>query len=287
MPTTVGFVGLGNMGSVLAANLVASGLDVVTHDLAGADRNPDGATFVDSIAELATRAPVVVLSLPDGRASDAVARALIEAPDRSVAHVVDTSTVGLEAAEAIAALFADSGIAYVDAPVSGGVAGARARTLAVMVAGPPTACDAVEAVLAALSDRRYRVGDRPGMGQALKLANNFLSATALAATSEAVAFATSVGLDLATMLEVLNTSSGQSVASSDKFVNHVLTGSYSSGFANTLMAKDLQLYLEAVAARRAPAAIGAVTGDIWQRFAAAQPDVDFTRIYPFAAASAL
>ena len=287
MSTTVGFVGLGNMGSVLAANLVASGLDVVTHDLAGTDRNPDGATFVDSIAELATRAPVVVLSLPDGRASDAVARALVEAPDRRVAHVVDTSTVGLEAAEAIAALLADSGIAYVDAPVSGGVAGARARTPTVMIAGPPPACDAVEAVLAALSDRRYRVGDRPGMGQALKLANNFLSATALAATSEAVAFATSVGLDLATMLEVLNTSSGQSAASSDKFVNHVLTGSYSSGFANTLMAKDLQLYLEAVAARRAPAAIGAVTGDIWQRFATAQPDVDFTRIYPFAAASAL
>jgi 3-hydroxyisobutyrate dehydrogenase-like beta-hydroxyacid dehydrogenase len=197
---------------------------------------------------------------------------------------VDTSTVGLEAAEAIAAYLAANGIAYVDAPVSGGIAGARARTLAVMVAGPPAACDAVEAVLAGLSDRRYRVGDRPGMGQAMKLANNVLSATALAATSEAVAFGASVGLDLATMLEVLNASSGQSAASSDKFVNHVLTGRYSSGFANTLMSKDVQLYLDAAAARRSPAAIATVIGGIWHRFAAAEPGADFTRIHPFTTA---
>jgi 3-hydroxyisobutyrate dehydrogenase len=283
MHTTVGFVGLGNMGSVLVANLVASGLDVVTHDHAGPGRSPEGATFLDSIAEVAARASIVVLSLPDGRASDAVAHALVDAPDRRVTHVVDTSTVGLETAHAIDAYLDERDVAYIDAPVSGGVAGARARTLSVIVAGPSAACDAVEPVLAGLSDRRYRVGDRPGMGQALKLANNFLSAVALAATSEAIAFGTSVGLDMTTMLEVLNSSSGQSAASSDKFVNHVLTGRYSSGFTNTLMSKDVQLYLRAGADRGAPATVGAVTGDIWQRFAATEPGVDFTRIYPFAA----
>ena len=130
--------------------------------------------------------------------------------------------------------------------MSGGAAGARARTLAVMYAGSPAACAAAEPVLAGLSDRRYRVGDDPGMAQALKLANNFLSATALAATSEAIAFGTSVGLDMATMLEVLNASSGQSSATSDKFVNHVITGRFASGFLNTLMAKDVRLYLDAV-----------------------------------------
>ena len=283
MGATVGFVGLGNMGSALAANLVACGLDVVTHDLAGPDRSPEGATFVSSVAELAARAPMVVFSLPDGRACDAVARSLVEATGCRVTHVVDTSTVGLEAAEALAARLAESGVAYVDAPVSGGVAGARARTLTVMVAGPPAACDAVEAVLAGLSDHCHRVGDRPGLGQALKLANNFLSATALAATSEAVAFGTAVGLDMATMLEVLNTSSGQSAASSDKFVNHVLTRRYGSGFANTLMAKDVELYLDAVGTSHGPAVIGAVTAEIWRRFATADPDADFTRIYPFVA----
>lgn len=245
MSAPVGLVGLGNMGGALAATLVAAGHDLVTHDLAGPERSPAAATFVADLAELGRQAPIVVLSLPDGRASATVAGVLAAAPDRAVTHVVDTSTVGLDAAREVAALLAGAGIAYVDAPVSGGVAGARARTLTVMIAGDPDACAAVRPVIEGLSDRRYHVGDRPGMAQALKLANNFLSATALAATSEAVTFATAEGLDMATVLDVLNASSGRSAASSDKFVDHVLTGAYASGFANTLMAKDLDLHLAA------------------------------------------
>jgi len=279
MEPTVGFIGLGNMGSTLAANLVAAGHELVTHDLAGPKRSPAGATFVDDLPELARRAPVVVLSLPDGRASAAVARELAAAPDRVVTHVVDTSTIGLDAARSLDSLLAGAGIAYVDAPVSGGVAGARARTLTVMYAGDPAACAVVRPVIEGLSDRRYQVGVRPGMGQALKLANNFLSATSLAATSEAVAFTTSVGLDMATVLEVLNASSGRSAASSEKFVDHVLTGTYASGFANTLMAKDMDLYLAAVGSR--PSALAEVTAEVWRRFAATEPGVDFTRIHPF------
>ena len=279
----VGFVGLGNMGAALAANLVGAGMDLVTHDLAGPARSPAGASFVASLDELAAATEVVVLSLPDGAASTSVARALSGAPTRRVGVVIDTSTIGVEAAQSIDALLAAVGVAYVDAPVSGGVAGARARTLTVMVAGPAAACDAVEPVLAGLSDRRYRVGGEPGMGQALKLANNFLSATALAATSEAIAFGTSVGLDMATMLEVLNASSGRSAASSDKFVEHVLPGRYASGFANSLMAKDLALYRRAVAAAGTPDGLGAPTAEIWQRFSEAEPGADFTRIYPYVA----
>src|SRR5205823_11541359 len=142
-------------------------------------------------------------------------------------------------------------------------------------------CVGVAEVLAGLSDRGRRVGERPGMGQALKLANNFLSATALAATSEAIAFGVSVGLDMAVMLEVLESSSGRSAATGDKFPNHVLTGRYASGFANSLMTKDVRLYLEAVAGQGAPSVLGEVTGAIWERFAAADPGTDFTRIYPF------
>ena len=167
--------------------------------------------------------------------------------------------------------------------MSGGVAGARARTLSVMYAGTDAACRAVEPVLAGLSDRRRRVGDRPGMAQALKLANNFLSATALAATSEAIAFGLSVGLDMETMLEVIDASSGQSAATRDKFPNHVLTGRYAAGFANSLMSKDLKLYLGAVEAQGAPSALGTVTESVWEQFAAAEPGADFTRIYPFVA----
>ncbi len=281
MGAAVGVVGLGNMGSALAANLVDAGLPVCAHDLAGPERSPDGARFVADLTSLAALVDVCVLSLPDGEASRQVAAALAAAPDRRLAHVVDTSTIGVDAARAIDAQLGATGIGYVDAPVSGGPAGARARTLTVMFAGEPSACAAVEPVLAGLSDRRYHVGARAGMGQALKLANNFLSATALAATSEAIAFGASVGLDMATMLEVLNASSGQSSATSDKFVNHVLTGRYASGFANTLMAKDVALYLASARHEGTPTTLGEVTAEVWHRFADTAPGEDFTRIHPF------
>ena len=277
----VGFVGLGNIGNVLAGNLVGSGHEVLTHDVAGPERSPDGATFLSSLDEVARRADVVVLSLPDGAVSEQVARALVAAPDRRTTFVVDTSTIGVAAARAIDGLLAAASIGYVDAPVSGGVAGARARTLSVMYAGAESACTAVEPVLAGLSDRRRRVGDRPGMAQALKLANNFLSATTLAATSEAVAFGLSVGLDLPTMIEVLDASSGQSAATSDKFPTQVLTGRYAAGFTNSLMNKDLRLFLAEVEAQGAPSALGPTTASVWERFAEAEPGADFTRIYPF------
>jgi 3-hydroxyisobutyrate dehydrogenase-like beta-hydroxyacid dehydrogenase len=281
----VGFVGLGNMGSALAANLVDTGLSVVAHDAVGPARAPAGSDYVESIGDVARAADVVVFSLPDGAASDSVASEILATEDRRVTHVVDTSTVGPHAAQAIAARLASAGVEYVDAPVSGGVAGARARTLAVMVAANDAACAYVEPVLAGLSDRRHRVGDRPGLGQALKLANNFLSATALAATSEAVAFGTALGLDMATMVEVLNGASGNNTATSDKFPNHVITGRYASGFANSLMAKDVGLYLAAVEEQGGPTTIGEVTAGIWGRFAAAEPGADFTRIYPYVAES--
>lgn len=274
-------IGLGNMGSALATNLADAGHPVVGFDALGPERAPPGITAVADVAEVARHAEVVVLSLPDGAASEAVARAILATHDRRTTHVVDTSTVGVRAARAIAVELARGDVAYVDAPVSGGVAGARARTLAVMYAGADDACARVEPVLAGLSDRRHRVGDRPGLGQAMKLANNFLSATALVATSEAVAFGSSVGLDLATMLEVLNASSGRSAATTDKFPDHVLTGRYASGFANTLMAKDVRLYLDAVHERGGPDAIGAATTDVWERFAHREPGVDFTRVHPF------
>ncbi len=139
----------------------------------------------------------------------------------------------------------------------------------------------VEPVLAGLSDRRHRVGDNPGLAQAMKLANNFLSATALLSTSEAIAFGESEGLDMRTVLDVLNASSGHNAATDDKFPNHVLTGRDASGFTNSLMAKDMELYLHAVAERDGPSPIGTVTASIWERFARDAPGADFTRILPF------
>ena len=278
---TVGFIGLGNMGSVLASNLVQAGHPVVAHDIAGPGRVPAGARYAPTVAEVARQAAVVVLSLPDGTASEQVARQIAAAPGRQATHVVDTSTIGTGTAQAIGALLAEHGVSYVDAPVSGGVSGARARTLAVMYAGPDDACAHVLPVLAGLSDRRHRVGSRAGLAQAMKLANNFLAATALAATSEAIAFGLSAGLDMGTMLEVLNASSGRNSATDDKFPNQVLTGRYAAGFSNSLMAKDVRLYRHAVEEISGDPEIGALIASVWDRFAAAAPGADFTRIFGF------
>jgi 3-hydroxyisobutyrate dehydrogenase-like beta-hydroxyacid dehydrogenase len=279
--SVVGIVGLGNMGSALAANLVNARCEVCAFDLAGPGRMPVGARFADDLADLAKQADVVVLSLPDGAASQAVASGIAAAMSRRTDKIVDTSTIGPDAAHTVAALLAARGIGYVDAPVSGGVAAARARTLTVMYAGADADCDAVAWVLAGLSDRSRRVGDRPGMAQALKLANNFLAATSLAATSEAIAFLMAAGLDMAVALEVINVSSGQSNASTDKFVRQVLPGTYAAGFTNSLMAKDVRLYFDAVAAADSPVVLSERIRQVWGDFAAAEPSIDFTRIYPY------
>jgi 3-hydroxyisobutyrate dehydrogenase-like beta-hydroxyacid dehydrogenase len=292
---TVGFIGLGNMGSVLAGNLVAAGHTVVAHDVAGPGRLPSGpgtagsAVFAGSAAEVARASDIIAISLPDGSVSGQVAKEIAAADGRRATHLVDTSTIGVRAAQQIGALLAADGLTYVDAPVSGGVAGARARTLAVMYAAPDEACAYVEPVLAGLSDKLFRVGDRPGLGQAMKLANNFLSATALAATSEAVAFGLTAGLDMGTMVDVLNAASGMNTATRDKFPQQIQTGRYAAGFTNTLMAKDVRLYRAEAAeaadvhgtAGRSPVAIGDVIGAVWDRFEAAEPGADFTRVFPF------
>lgn len=278
---TNGLIGLGNMGSELARNLVISGIELVTHDIAGDARNPAGATFVTSLTELAASAEVVTLSLPDGAISARVIEQLVGAPVRAVRCIIDTSTVGISAAQANAATAEAADVAFIDAAVSGGPTGARTRTLTVMFSGADDACEAAAPTLAAISDNTKRVGVSVGLAQAVKLANNYMSAAALAATSEAISFCQSVGVDMAIALDIFNASSGQSAASSDKFVNHVLTQRYASGFANTLMAKDVSLYLAEVLVRRTAHTVGDATGELWQRFAAQEPGVDFTRIYPF------
>ena len=116
--TVVGFVGLGNMGGALAANLVAAGHEVVATDAAGAERNVAGAEFVDDAAAVARRADAVVFSLPDGRVSEIVARQLAATADRRCRYVIDTSTIGPAASATIDAVLAEAGSGYVDAPVS-------------------------------------------------------------------------------------------------------------------------------------------------------------------------
>lgn len=277
-----GMIGLGRMGAPMAANLAAQGTPLVVFDVAGsAERAPEGALPVGSAAEVAERAAVVFLSLPDGAAVEEVVAELLGSRPSRLRQVVDTSTVGLSVAARCAEACAGAGIEYVDAPVSGGVAGARAGTLTVMLAASQATADGLRPLLLRLAKQVFRVGERPGQGQAMKLLNNFLSGAAMAATSEAIAFGTRHGLDMGTMLEVLNVSTGRSAASQDKFPERILTGSYDSGFLTRLLCKDLRLYREAVEAAGAAAPLSPTVCALWEELARADADGDFTRIYPF------
>lgn len=278
----VGFIGLGNMGGPIAANIAKAGHDMIVYDKAGTkERAPDGATIAGTVGEVAAEADVVLLSLPDGAISASVAEEIIESNQRNLRSVADTSTIGVIAAKEIAARFGSVGINYFDAPVSGGTRGAANGTISVMFSGSTEAFQQLQPVLTAMSSNPFHVGTEPGQGQAMKIANNFLSALAMAATSEAMTFGMHHGLEMKTMIDVINASSGQNTATSDKFPTRILNESYDAGFLNNLLYKDVRLYLENVQAAGTPERIGAVNADIWRRFAEAEPGADFTRIYPF------
>ncbi len=279
-PAVVGFVGLGNMGGPMARRIVAAGFELVGFDAAGtAERLPAGATAATDVADVATRADTILLSLPDGHATLAVADGVAAAPQRRATTVVDLSTVGPAAATAAAAALERVGVTYVDGPVSGGAAGAAAGTIALMFAGPAAVLDAHRPIFEAIAGNIFAVGTMPGQGQAMKLLNNFLSATALAATSEALMFGRVHGLDLAMMVDVLNVSSGRNSATDDKFPRRVLTGTFDAGFRTALMAKDVRLYMEMVAAAGTAGAVGRTVADVWQHADAALPGSDFTQIW--------
>lgn len=279
---TFGFIGLGNMGGAMAANLAAAGFGLCVYDQAGTgERAPAGAVAATSAAEVAKAVGTVFLSLPDGAASLAVAREIAAAPDRTAAFVVDFSTTGVAAAWDIAGVLADVGIGFADAPVSGGRAGAVAGTLAIMWAGPADVLDGLRPALEEMAGNLFHVGATPGQGQAMKLLNNFLSGTAMAATSEAIAYGAAQGLDAGTMVEVLNASTGRNTATSDKFPNRILTGAFDSGFQTALMAKDMRLYRESARELGMRLDIGERVTDTWQRMESALPDSDFTRIFEF------
>jgi 3-hydroxyisobutyrate dehydrogenase-like beta-hydroxyacid dehydrogenase len=150
-----------------------------------------------------------------------------------------------------------------DAPISGGVAGARARTLAVMAAGATEVFERVGPLLETFAGSVFHVGLTPGQGQTAKLLNNLLSATAMAITSEALTFGVGAGLDPATLLEVFNAGSGRNTATEQKFPTHVLTRRFASGFRLDLMAKDVELCISEARGKRFPMLLGGLVQQLW------------------------
>jgi 3-hydroxyisobutyrate dehydrogenase len=280
MKETIGWIGVGSMGHRMSRHLVTAGYPLVVADAVSTAKAPEGAAIAKSNAEVAGRADIVILSLPDGAVSVAVAREIAAAKPRRVKTVIDTSTIGIKAAEEVASVLAAADIAFIDAPVSGGTAGADKATLAIMLACAPDAFERLKP-LVSLMGKPFYVGPKPGQGQAVKLLNNYLSATALAATSEAIAFGTGQGIEMKTILDIVNASTGRNSATDDKFPRRVLNGPIDAGFTAKLQLKDITLYLENARAAGISDEIASTVVDVWRRMEVAAPGADIMQMYPY------
>jgi len=253
----IGFIGIGRMGSGMASRLLAAGHTVTVYDpdsSAVAALVARGAVAADTPLAVAESAPVVMASLPNPAIVKATVQAIAAAPGLQI--FIDLSTSGTAAAQAIAVLLAPFGVASLDAPVSGGITGAANGKLALMVSGPLAAIERVKPLLTEFG-KVFVVGERPGLGQTVKLANNMLAAVAMAATSEAMAMGAKAGVDPAVMLEILNASSGRNSATQDKFPRCVINRRFDFGFANALSFKDVRLCVDEAEALGVPMIMGA------------------------------
>ena len=241
----LGFIGLGIMGSRMAARLIAAGHTLVVHDVneaAVAEIVAKGASAAKSAADVASRSDVVLLSLP----KPDVVEAVLTGADGVIGGtraktVIDTSTTGSQVIVRAAPLLADKGITLIDAPVSGGVPGAANGTLTVMVGGDPATFAAVRPILEIIGKTVMHMGDAPGLGQAMKLVNNMLSAAGTLAAMEVMVVGAKAGLDPQKMLDVINVSSGRCFGTEVKIPECVLPGTFPMRFSTDLLHKDVAL----------------------------------------------
>jgi 3-hydroxyisobutyrate dehydrogenase-like beta-hydroxyacid dehydrogenase len=278
----VGFIGLGRMGQPMASNLIKAGYQLSVYDIskeAVAAMAAKGARVAASPSALASMVDTVLLSLP----TPAIVREVTLGANgvssgSKVKTVLDLSTTGATVAREIAEALAKKGITAVDSPVSGGVTGAVKGTLAVMVACARPLYTELEPMLKSIG-KVFHIGERPGMGQTMKLCNNLLSATAVAATSEAVVFGVKAGLDPKIMIDVINSGSGRNTATEDKFPKAILPRTFDFGFAMGLMYKDVKLCLEEAEAAGAQMWVANAVRQLWQLANhEVGPDKDFTEL---------
>jgi 3-hydroxyisobutyrate dehydrogenase-like beta-hydroxyacid dehydrogenase len=264
----VGFVGLGAIGSPLAAAISDTGRPMAVFDPRPEAMQPlvdRGARACASPADVARHAPRVMASLP----TPAVVAEVLRGADGLLAGgrmetFIDLSTTGVQGARELAELLAERGVAYLDAPVSGGVAGARSGTLGVFAAAPPEVFEANRDLLEPFSKTIVLVGEDPGMGQLAKVLNNLLSATALTITAEAMTVAARAGLDPEALLEAFNAGSGRNSATVSKFGPQVLSRRFESGFRLELMLKDVGLALAEADAQGIAMPLGGLVEQLWR-----------------------
>jgi 3-hydroxyisobutyrate dehydrogenase-like beta-hydroxyacid dehydrogenase len=264
----IGFIGLGSMGGPMSRRLVEAGHKLTVFDTRKEAMEPLlklGATAAKSPADVADRVETVMTSLPSLDIGLKVATGddgLIRG--NRVRRYVDLSTTGSRAAIKTAEILKERNIVQIDCPVSGGVAGAEKGTLAVMVSGPQEEVEPIRPALEVFGKVFY-CGDKPGMAQSMKLANNFLSATGMAASSEAIAMGVKAGLDPSLMCDVINAGSGMNTATTQKFPRSVLPGTFDYGFGMALMVKDVRLFLAEAQDYGIPIEVAQAVGKLWEK----------------------
>ena len=278
----LGFVGVGRMGGRMCRRLIHAGYKLTVYDTSEdsvKEMTALGARRAGSPAEVASAAEIVLASLPTPPVVQTVAlgpKGIHEGT--KVKIFVDVSTTGSVYAKRVAEGLAAKGITAVDAPVSGGIAGAERGTVAVMVSCNDTIFEAVKPVMDVIG-KVFHVGKNPGQGQTMKLMNNLLSATAMAITSEAVVMGVKAGLDPKQIIDVLNAGSGRNSATQDKFPRCVLPRTFDFGFAIGLLNKDVRLCMEEAESLGVPMVVGSAVRQLLAIATASEgPEADMTEI---------
>jgi 3-hydroxyisobutyrate dehydrogenase len=289
MAGTIAFIGLGNMGGPMSANLVKAGHTVVGYDVSAAccEVGKSGGTVIaGSAREAVAEAEVVITMLPAGKHVLSVWSEIVPVA-RSGSLLIDCSTIDLDSARNAHAMAAEHGRSSLDAPVSGGVAGAKGATLTFMAGGSREAFARAEPILASMGKRVVHCGEA-GAGQAAKICNNLMLGISMIGVAEAFALAEKIGLSDRALFEVASTSSGQcwSLTTYCPVPGLVPTSpansGYKPGFAAALMLKDLRLAQEAALSSGAATPLGAEAAQIYALFAGAgHANEDFSGIINF------
>ncbi|WP_298815088.1 3-hydroxyisobutyrate dehydrogenase [uncultured Roseibium sp.] len=292
MPSTIGFIGLGNMGGPMAINLVKAGHRVLGFDLSEAAvalLTDAGGEKAGSVADLAAQADVVVTMLPAGKHVRQIYQGEGGILDnaRSGTLLIDSSTIDVDSARAVSSAAEEKGMLMVDAPVSGGVAGAAAGTLTFMVGGPDKAFQEAKAFLDIMGKTIVHAGGA-GNGQAAKICNNMILGISMIAVSEAFVLAEKLGLDAQKLYDVSSTASGQcwSLTSYCPVPGPLPTSpanrDYQPGFAAAMMLKDLKLAQEAANSAGAATPLGAEASSLYALYCnSGGNETDFSGIVNF------
>ena len=283
----IGFIGLGNMGAPMAANLAAAGHDVTGFDVAGTTAR--GVTSADSAQAVAAGADAVITMLPNGEILRSVYSGIVDHGDKG-AVFVDCSTVDVDSARAAAELALSKGLLAVDAPVSGGVGGAEAGTLTFMAGGSDEAFAKAGPLFAIMGQKAVHCG-ASGAGQAAKICNNMILGITMLGTCEAFTLADKLGLDRQKLFDVVSTSSGYSWSMNvycpapgvgpDSPADH----DYRPGFAAELMLKDLRLSQQAAESTDAATPMGREAAELYEKFVEREggSGKDFSAVLPWLA----